>query len=419
MFTVVRPRIDHALPLAPQPERIALTSTSHRRVADQAGQRVRPGAVTLFLRWFALLCVPAIVASATSFVSAMDGSGNLTPVERSVEWLRGHHFGNVVSWVETQYYARHQPPTGGTLTGGLPEAATNEPTPSSPATGPASVDSIDPAATQPVAGEGVWQAYGDTSGGSTGMQVAYLRPDAVHGSVLAGVVRIDQQRTLLRLVPGSQEPGHGPWPAGNSVAAGDRPDLLAAFNSGFRVGDARGGFEEGGRTVGTLRTGAASLLIRPDGTADVVAWTSDLTTTQQPVAVRQNLDLIVDNGVPVDGLADNAGNRWGRTVGNRLFVWRSGVGIDASGRLIYVASSGLSVTTLALLLQRAGAVRAMELDINQSWVSFNVFHHDSSGIHGDKLLAAMAKPASRYLSADARDFFAVVARQPLDAPPSG
>ena len=48
-------------------------------------------------------------------------------------------------------------------------------------------------------------------------------------------------------------------------------------------------------------------------------WTSDLKVTN-PVAVRQNLDLIVDGGVPVAGLDDNTGNRWGKTVGNKLFV---------------------------------------------------------------------------------------------------
>ena len=41
------------------------------------------------------------------------------------------------------------------------------------------------------------------------------------------------------------------------------------------------------------------------------------------------IDLIVDGGKLVAGLDDNSGNRWGHTVGNKLFVWRSGIGIDA------------------------------------------------------------------------------------------
>jgi hypothetical protein len=365
--------------------------------------------VRLFIRVFGLLCVPAIIASAVSLLAAMSSTANLSATERSVEWLRGHHFGNVVSWVESEYYSRHQPRTGGSLTT-IPHAATN--LPDAPAASTSTPDSIAPMASPAVSGEGVWRPFGDGSGSATAMQVAYLRPDATHGTLLAGVVRIDQSGALFRLIPGSQEPGNGPWPGGNAIAKADLPRLLAAFNSGFRIADARGGFEENGRLAGKLRTNAATLVISADGTADVVAW-SPAIASAHPVAVRQNLDLIVDGGIPVSGLDDNLGNRWGQTVGNKLFVWRSGIGIDASGRLLYAASSGLSVRSLATLLQHAGAVRAMELDINQSWVTFNAFHHDTSGIHGAKLLAGMAKPASRYLSADARDFVAVVARRQL------
>jgi hypothetical protein len=379
-------------------------------------RRARPGALRLWLRWFGLLCVPAIVASTTSFVSTLRSTDNLSTPERSVEWLRGHHLGDVVSWVETQYYSRNQPPTGGSLPSALPNAATDAPSPAPPTGASPNVaaptDAIAPFASPPVAGEGVWQPYGDAAADGTAMQVAYLRPDAVHGSLLAGVVRVDQRLARLHLVAGSVEPGHGPWPGGATVTGSDRAQLLAAFNSGFRIADARGGFAQGGHVVGTLRTGAASLVISPTGTADVVRWTPAVAATK-PAAVRQNLDLIVEDGQRVAGLDDNTGDRWGRTVGNTLFVWRSGLGIDSAGRLLYVASSGLSVSSLAALLRRAGAVRAMELDINPSWVTLNSFHHDAAGLHGTKLLASMNRSASRYLTADARDFVAVIARGPL------
>jgi hypothetical protein len=367
----------------------------------------------LFLRWLGVLCLPATLAAAVSYISALNGGGNATAVEQSVEWLRGHHFGDTVSQVERIYYSHNQPPKGGTLTGGLP-AAISDATTTTPAPGAngrtVTVDQIAPLSSEPLAGEGVWQPYGDATNGVAAMQVAYLRPDDVHGTVLAAVVRIDQAVAAFRLVPGSTEPGHGPWPGGNAVPAAELPKLLAAFNSGFRIADSRGGYVEDGRTAAPLREGAASLVINSKGTLDVVSWTSQIAATAPP-AVRQNLDLIVDGGQPVDGLDDNSGNRWGHTVGNKLFVWRSGVGIDAQGRVLYVASEGLSVRTLAALLQRAGAVRAMELDINHSWVSFNAFHHDASGsLTGTKLLDGMSKPASRYLNPDTRDFVAVIAR---------
>ncbi len=394
---------------------VALHS-SHRNAAPTTVPTARrsPRAVhgRLFLRWLGLLCLPATLAAAVSYVRALADSGNTTAIEQSVEWLRGHHFGDTVSWAERLYYSRNQPPNGGILAGGLPAAVSDATTttPALPAPGvPVAVDQIAPLASQPLAGEGVWRPYGDAVNGAAAMQVAYLRPDDVHGTVLAAVVRIDQSVTTFRLVPGSKEPGHGPWPGGNAVAVSDRPNLLAAFNSGFRIADSRGGFMEGGRTVAPLRPGAASLVIDSHDTLDVAAWSGPIAASA-PVAVRQNLDLIVDGGQLVGGLDDNTGNRWGHTVGNKLFVWRSGVAIDAQGRVLYVASEGLSVRTLAALLQRAGAVRAMELDINHSWVSFNAFHHEASGsLTGTKLLEDMSKSATRYLHPDTRDFVAVIA----------
>ncbi|MEO6126677.1 MAG: hypothetical protein ABIR32_23495 [Ilumatobacteraceae bacterium] len=105
------------------------------------------------------------------------------------------------------------------------------------------------------------------------------------------------------------------------------------------------------------------------------------------------------------------GHNFGDTVSWAERLYYSHNQPPTGGRVLYVASAGLSVRTLAALLQRAGAVRAMELDINHSWVSFNAFHHEPSGsLTGTKLLAGMSKSASRYLHPDSRDFVAVIAR---------
>ena len=378
---------------------------------------MRPTPPRLFVRWFGVLSLPAIVATGVSFTRALDARGNLSLSERSVEWLRDHNFGDTVSWVEHTYYSANQPQTGGTLAAGIPHAAVSAPTTASTTTAVTAVnDSIVPIASPALPREGVWQPLGDVVQGSTAMQAAFLRPDAIHGAVLAAVVRIDQSKAMFRVVPGLQEPGGGPWTGGGALPTADMPRLLAAFNSGFRLVDSRGGFFAQARTTGQLRVGAASLVLAADGSLTIADWGRDASMANAPVAVRQNLDLIVDGGQLVRGLDDNAGDRWGKTVGNALYVWRSGIGIDAAGRILYVASEGLTVKTLAALLQRAGAVRAMELDINHSWVSFNSFHHDTAGqLQGTKLLDGMKKAANRYLGPDSRDFIGVVSRQPLVA----
>ena len=44
-----------------------------------------------------------------------------------------------------------------------------------------------------------------------------------------------------------------------------------------------------------------------------------------------------------------------------------------NGALVYVGGPNLNITDLADLLVRAGAVRAMELDINTDWVNLATF----------------------------------------------
>ena len=50
-----------------------------------------------------------------------------------------------------------------------------------------------------------------------------------------------------------------------------------------------------------------------------------------------------------------------------------GIGVDAHGNLIYAAADDQTAQSLAQILQRVGAVRAMELDINYEWTTFNFY----------------------------------------------
>ena len=111
--------------------------------------------------------------------------------------------------------------------------------------------------------------------------------------------------------------------------------------------------------------------------------------------------------MPNPNLSD--GPQWGATLGNAIRVWRSGIGIDARGDLIYAAANDQTVGSLAEILIHAGAIRAMELDINSYWVTFNSYARPDAG-RPTSLLPSMTRPATRYLSADDRDFFAVYLR---------
>jgi hypothetical protein len=191
------------------------------------------------------------------------------------------------------------------------------------------------------------------------------------------------------------------------VPYGERWRLLATFNSGFTHRDGRGGFAINGRSYEPMRTGDATLLAYRDGSVDVKAWTGGLAPGPDVVLARQNLPLIVAGGRRTPNLQD--GPAWGATLGNAIRVWRSGVGVDRHGNLIYVAADSQTVTSLADILIRAGAVRAMQLDINAEWPTFNVYGR-SGGRDGIKIVPNSQQTAHRYLSSDDRDFFAVFRR---------
>ena len=73
------------------------------------------------------------------------------------------------------------------------------------------------------------------------------------------------------------------------------------------------------------------------------------------------------------------------------------------------AANDQTVGSLAEILRRAGAVRAMELDINTYWTSFISYRHPG-GAAAANLLADMDRSPLRYLTPDDRDFFAVYLR---------
>jgi hypothetical protein len=225
--------------------------------------------------------------------------------------------------------------------------------------------------------------------------------------MVAGVMWINTARTRLQLYPGQLEPAvslpRGPM----EVPPALRPRLLATFNSGFKLQDSGGGFAVGGRTYAPMKPGMATLVGYSDGRVDIRSWSGGPDVPPGVQFARQNLPLIVSGGRPNPNLSD--GPQWGATLGNAIRVWRSGVGIDAHGNLIYAAADNQTVGSLAQILIRAGAVRAMQLDINSYWVT-GITYADPSAGRPSSLLPAMTRGPYRYLTPDDRDFFAVYLR---------
>jgi uncharacterized protein YigE (DUF2233 family) len=252
-----------------------------------------------------------------------------------------------------------------------------------------------------------------------------LRPDPIHTSQVVGVAWMDTTLLHATLYSGSIIPGGGPFTHTAPIQSDAATSLVAAFNAGFLMANANGGYYTDGRTEIPLVNGAASFVIYANGSATVGQWGRDVTMTPDVVSVRQNLDLLVDGGQTVPGLNANDITRWGFTLGNQVYVWRSGVGVTADGALVYVGGPSLNITSLANVLAAAGCVRAMELDINTDWVNLATYDppdgQPASPGNGTNLLSTMSGGTGRYFQSYwERDFItmssAYGAAQTLPAP---
>ncbi len=395
-----------------------------------------------------------------SLVGAALSPGNVSFAAKWADWLRAHHGGLVAQRFEELYYSAIAPAKGGqpkalnkvpatvgaTRVGTDPQQAGTASTTSDATTtsrpGATSTTATQGTSTQAVgtqapstttstvppvlpppspvplvvhpalAGEGKWQATGPLVDGVPAMYVAQFRADDIYTSQITSAVWIDTKLSGLQLVPGSTEPG-GTWAHPPYVTASELPHLVAAFNGGFRFQDARGGIYLEGRTGVQLLQGAASFVIYKNGHVNIDAWGAHFGMSPEVESVLQNVVLLVDHGrlAPSATYTDNA--IWGYTLGGGYVVPRSGIGVTADGALVYVAGPALTARSLAESLQRAGAVRAMTLDINPEWVTFNFYAHQPghpSVVSGTKLYPEMQRSADRYLPPgwEARDFYEVL-----------
>ncbi len=405
------PRYLHGLARPPRRERRALRRQKRRERSTVVGRHPKTTVLLLVL----LLLTPVWASLATAATNPALGP---TVGGRLTEWVRDHGGGGIVTWAEDTWYSWHAPPKGGKPAAGAIPAPVATTTTLPVATGPVHLPApapMVPFVSDPTPGEGQWHPIGRTVDGVPTMYAAFLRPNAVNTSLVTGVAWMDTKLLSAKLYAGSTIPGTGQsFPDRAPLTGAALTTLDAAFNSGFRMQDAEGGYYLDGITAYPLRTGAASLVIDSSGNVDIGAWGTDVAMTPTTVSVRQNLDLIVDDGAPVPGLSETDNARWGATLGGRIQVWRSGLGVTADGALVYVGGSGLSIVDLANVLARAGAVRAMELDINTDWVNFTHFDLPSgvaaSGSNGTLLTYDEQTYPDRYFAALSRDFVTLSVR---------
>jgi Phosphodiester glycosidase len=353
-----------------------------------------------------------------SYTATMLQPSSLPLGVRSVEWLRSHHGNWLVDEVEHIYYSWKAPKKGGPQLKSLPGVGLGANAQRGHTVGlgakahahtAAWPPRIKPVFAHPLPGEGIWEATGSLVGGRPPVLVTTFRSELDFPRIVAYVAWFDHERTALAFYPGRYEPPNAPVRGPMSVPYGQRWRLLATFNAGFTYIDGKNGSSINGFSYEPLKDGLATLIGYPNGRVDIRTWTGGPNAGPGIVFARQSLPLIIQNGRFSPALNDSS--QWGLTLGSAVRVWRTGVGIDRRGNLIYAAANDQTVITLARILQRAGAVRAMQFDINPEWPTLITYRHHG-GLRPTKVVPNGMQPATRYLAPDDRDFFAVYRRLP-------
>jgi hypothetical protein len=358
--------------------------------------------------WVPVLVVFFLLPAIYSWAQMARLPSSLPLGVRSVEWLRGHHFNWLVDDVEHYYYTWFAAPKkGGPQLKTLPSVGLTVKK-SHPAPKPWPPN-ITPVFAHPLPGEGVWKPTGPPIGGKPPVLVTTFRTERDYPQIVAYVAWFDHTRTSLAYYPGRYEPPNASLRGPMEVPYGQRWRLLATFNSGFIYADGLNGDALDGHTNEPLKNGLATVVAYKNGKVNIVSWHGGTSPPRDVAFARQSLPLIIDHGKLNPQLS--LGTEWGYTLGNAVRVWRTGLGIDRRGNIIYVAANYQTVISLAHILKRAGAVRAMELDINPEWYTLITYRH-RHGLIPTEVAQNYQQPPTRYLHPDDRDFFAVYRRLP-------
>jgi hypothetical protein len=364
---------------------------------------------------FAAPVLVLLLLAAISYTSWMLRPSSVSFGVNSAEWVRHKvPFGNwLMDEIERVYYSAKAPKKGGPQLKSLPAVGVAQrPKPAAKPRAAPWPPRIKPVFPHPLPGEGVWKPTGPPVAGGPPVLVSTFRAELDYPSIVAYVAWFDHTRTALAYYPGRYEPPHAAVRGPMMVPDDQRWRLLATFNAGFTYTDINNGSTDNGQVNEPLADGNATLVGYRDGRVAILKWSGGPNAGPDIAWTRQSLAPIVWNGRLNPDLNDNPDSpEWGYSLGHATRVWRTGVGVDRRGNLIYVAADGQNVITLAKILQHVGAVRAMQFDINPEWHTLITYTHHPG------LVPKMVEPqpqqsATRYLVPDDRDFFAVYRRLP-------
>lgn len=256
--------------------------------------------------------------------------------------------------------------------------------------------------------EGIWKSILQSLyPGKIIIARTFLRPDPKRPYAIVSLVKMDMKKLAIGVQAGTYYPGgehkiYGPGFIPKNVQNAN--GLLVAFNGGFQEKDGHYGMIVGKTTYVPLRNDLATILIHKDGSLQLVDY-SGQKLSDDIVAVRQNGPFLIQNGI-ITSFVEHGLDTWGRTTTNSMYTWRSGLGMTKEGNIIYAVGNSLVPKTLAQALLSAGAINALQLDINPFWVRFFLYQASGNGNYTYfPLLQTMHAGGYQFLHGYNKDFF--------------
>lgn len=272
-------------------------------------------------------------------------------------------------------------------------------------------------------GDGVWVPVPDPEHPEAPalMYKTLLHPDPERRYAELFVVSMPSALIRLTSVPGTEEPAsENPATAGipgrGLIPSGQRGELLAAFNGGFRAEHGHHGMMVNGVTIVPPRADMCSVFGYEDGSLQIGTYSRLAAQPEKPIWYRQTPRCMVERGALHPGLRDPNARGWGATLEGETVIRRSAIALSQDGETLLVAVTNFTTArALALGMRAAGGHDVAQLDVNRSFPKFLLFPRDENGVrHGASLFSGfLYQPSEMIDDPNPRDFF-FVTRRPRD-----
>ena len=267
--------------------------------------------------------------------------------------------------------------------------------------------------------EGVWTTEGLSqaiSGKPVLMAKTFVRPDKERPYAKVFLLYIDAAQVKLVPVAGTEHPkpttgirGKGTIPMEGEV----RGRLLSAFSGGFQALHGNYGMMVNGEIYLPAVDGIATVCFYSDNSIRLGVWGKDVFDTPALVSFRQNLPMLITGG------KYNRDNKfWGYTpkLMKSSHTWRTGLGLTANKKIIYALGSSVVAETLASAMIQAGVVSGMQLDMNMSNVSCEIYAPSKNEkgeltVATERLCEGLILKKGLFLKPYTRDFFYVTRKK--------